>query len=242
MANDTLAMLKNLSSTLSESKLYGSDAPSLVGVTKDGAGKLHVKNVDCVDVTRSLPKCSLLNFGSAFNPGGGWLTGAQAQEECIARRTTLYASIVDSHFYKVNEKQGNQFYSGNVIYSPVVKVLKTATNVTVTTDWTFSVVTAAAVNMNRVSADAKARVDEVMLRRVRNVLAVMIVNGNRNAVLGAWGCGVFKQDPLKVAGYFKTVLVDEGLLGYFDNVVFAVYKSQENLNAFNTTFKDVTVN
>ena len=34
-----------------------------------------------------------LNFASAKHAGGGWLRGAQAQEESVTRRSTLYASL-----------------------------------------------------------------------------------------------------------------------------------------------------
>lgn len=38
-------------------------------------------------------RLAILNFASAKNPGGGFLRGSQAQEECLARASTLYGSI-----------------------------------------------------------------------------------------------------------------------------------------------------
>ncbi|MNL76206.1 hypothetical protein D3C87_2021310 [compost metagenome] len=61
-----------------------------------------------------------------------------------------------------------------------------------------------------------------MLERIRYFLAVAAAKGHSAVVLGAYGCGVFRNDPLQVAGYFRQVLLDEGYQTLFDTIVFAV--------------------
>lgn len=60
-----------------------------------------------------------------------------------------------------------------------------------------------------------------MERRVEKVLAIMAGHGHDSAVLGAWGCGVFKNDPALLADLFRKALSTE-FAGGFSRVVFAV--------------------
>jgi uncharacterized protein (TIGR02452 family) len=53
-------------------------------------------------------------------------------------------------------------------------------------------------------------------------------------VLGAWGCGVFRNDPVVVADVFANLLAGP-LAGFFSRVVFAIFdrsEAQSTLNAF----------
>ena len=65
-----------------------------------------------------------------------------------------------------------------------------------------------------------ADVPAVLLRRATRVLAIAAAHGHRTLVLGAWGCGVFRNEPAVVAGAFADALrtVDR-----FDHVIFAVH-------------------
>ena len=47
--------------------------------------------------------------------------------------------------------------------------------------------------------------------------------GYRNLVLGAWGCGVFRNDPKVIASEFRYWLDTNAFEGAFDNVIFPVY-------------------
>ncbi len=65
--------------------------------------------------------------------------------------------------------------------------------------------------------------------------------GERALVLGAWGCGVFRNDPEMVAAHFDEVLAE--MRGAFDVVVFAVLDTsaeQKNLAPFARRFGAVT--
>lgn len=92
----------------------------------------------------------VLNFASATKPGGGFKNGAKAQEESIARVSSLYDSLVTPtglHFYRkdVREQEGAT-YSHAMIYSPRVVVFNTDTGRTLEHPYEISVVTSPAVN------------------------------------------------------------------------------------------------
>ena len=74
------------------------------------------------------PKIGVLNFASAKKAGGGFLSGAQAQEESIARSSTLYPTLmtrVAQSFYTLhNQNPKNGYYSHAMIYSPGVVVFR----------------------------------------------------------------------------------------------------------------------
>ena len=102
-------------------------------------------------------------------------------------------------------------------------------------------ITCPAVNKGRVDAAKKSveeSVDDVMRRRVHNVLTVAAVRGKSQClVLGAWGCGVFRNETQKIASHFKHFLQRGGKFdGVFRKVVFAIGNDQEKVRIFTNTF------
>ncbi|MBM6386300.1 MAG: TIGR02452 family protein [Paenibacillus sp.] len=167
-----------------------------------------------------------LNFASAKNPGGGFLGGSQAQEESLARASGLYPCISQmNEMYDHNRKLRTCLYSDYMIYSPGVPVIRDDEDRLLAQYYTTAFITAPAVNAGVVKEREQAddqQIESVMKERIRYILDVAATNGHRTLVLGAYGCGVFRNDPVDVARYFHEVLVQENFRQSFDQIVFAV--------------------
>lgn len=168
-----------------------------------------------------------LNFASAKHPGGGWLSGARAQEETIARASGLVACIEGNPMYARNAALSDALYMDDAIYSPNVPVFRDDAGALLSEPYVCSFITSPAVNAWVVlerDRSRRAEVHAAMGRRVRRVLAIAALHEHGALVLGAWGCGVFCNDPAEVAGLFAEALA-ESFHGAFAEVVFAVLDS-----------------
>ncbi len=189
----------------------------------------------------------VLNFASASNPGGGVIYGTDAQEESLCRCSTLFFNLDTEKmwkgFYNRHRKQKNPVHNDDIIYTPDVKVFKTDTTVPrfmLEEDWfNVDVITCAAPNLrdkpshfyNLGDGDKKADIsNEELLRvheqRFRRILQVASLNGNDVVVLGAFGCGNFKNPPKIVAEAAKKVVKE--FAHHFKTIEFAVYCSSDD--------------
>lgn len=174
-----------------------------------------------------------LNFASARNPGGGFLKGSQAQEESLARASGLYACINPLQgMYETNRSHPSCLYTDHMIYSPDVPVFRDDADVLLEQPYNVTFLTAPAVNAGAVRTNEPhnvARIEPMMRARIEKVLSLAVVHGHEVLVLGAWGCGVFANDPDAVAGWFAEQLTGEGLFrGAFRHVSFAVLDRTPN--------------
>lgn len=172
-------------------------------------------------------RIALLNFASARNPGGGFLSGSQAQEESLARASGLYASLNRmTDYYDANRRHKSALYTDHMIYAPFVPVFRADADQLLDTPWTVSMITAPAVNAGVVRSQEPqnaSRIREVMSHRIACVLALAAHYGHDALVLGAWGCGVFANDPREVAGLFADYLLGDGRYSRtFAEVIFAI--------------------
>lgn len=77
--------------------------------------------------------------------------------------------------------------------------------------------------MLRTAPERAAELPRALATRAERVLETAAAHGYRRLVLGAWGCGVFGNDPAQVAGAFRALLMDGGRFeGTFAHVVFGV--------------------
>lgn len=181
-----------------------------------------------------------LVFASARKPGGGFLSGAQAQEESLARASALAAcQNAAAEFYAYHRAQGDVRYSDRVIYSPDVPVFRDDDGTLLAKPFAVSFLTAAAPNLGALRAAGRpepaAGISGILRHRAERVLRVAAAHGHRRLVLGAWGCGVFGNDPQVVAAIFADLLP---AAPWFDHVAFAVCDSRPGAPAYRA-FADI---
>lgn len=188
-------------------------------------------------------KVGILNFASATKPGGGFLNGAAAQEESIARISSLYNSLskFNGDFYITHIKAKDPYYSNRIIYSPEVVVFKDENGEFLSEPYCVDVVTSPAVNKRRaieMRCCNNAKAYKVMENRIREILAVFAMNKNDILVLGAFGCGVFGNSPDEIAGIFAKILCEENYKRFFKEIVFAIYdkRGTKAVNEFKDAF------
>ena len=184
----------------------------------------------------------VLNFASAKNPGGGFLNGAMAQEESLAASSGLYGTqLRNEGYYQANRACKSMMYTNHAIYSPDVVFFRDERFELLERPVTASVLTLPAVNYGQVllKGEDPQLALEIMLERMRLALAIFADRGDRNLVLGAYGCGVFRNDPVKIAAWWEELLVKEGYGRFFERIVYAVLDSSKDrkcIRAFDSRF------
>ena len=209
-----------------------------------------VENISTVDAILALAAegaqgLAVLNFASSKNPGGGFINGAMAQEESLAASSGLYKTLtVNEGYYRANRACGTMIYTDHAIYSPDVVFFRDGGFRLLERPVTASVLTLPAVNMGQVllKGEDQEKAEQAMRRRMELALALFAENGDRNLVLGAYGCGVFRNDPVKVAAWWRELL-EAGYGRYFDKIVFAVLDrtgKQNCIRAFESEFGGIS--
>ncbi|MFZ3474189.1 TIGR02452 family protein [Streptomyces sp. 4.24] len=168
---------------------------------------------------------AVLNFASARNPGGGYVRGAKAQEEALCRASALYETLLEApEYYEVHRAEVSTFYTDRVIHSPGVPVFRDDRGDLTDTPFRAGFLTSPAPNAGTIRRQEPHRVPEIpaaLARRAELVLRVAALHGYQGLVLGAWGCGVFQNDPAQVAEAFRGLLAGR-FAGVFERVVFGV--------------------
>ncbi|MEU4999296.1 TIGR02452 family protein [Streptomyces sp. NPDC021622] len=197
--------------------------------------------------TREDTPVAVLNFSSARNPGGGYLNGAQAQEEALCRASALYTCVRSAReFYDHHRAHRDPFYSDRVIHSPAVPVFRDDRGRLLDEAYTVGFLTSAAPNagvVRRQTPERAGQLSDALLGRAERVLETALACGYRRLVLGAWGCGVFQNDPVDVAEAFRGRLDEGGRFhGAFEHIVFGVLdrtRGAVTRSAFERAFADM---
>lgn len=134
-------------------------------------------------------KMAVLNFSSYKNPGGMFINGSKAQEECLCHESFLYnvLSKLVEQFYDWNNQHKNKalylnrgLYSPNIIFNRDGKIVS------------CDVITCAAPNKSTAQKYQNVSDEEntkVLRSRIKYVLDIAKDNYVDTLILGAYGCG-----------------------------------------------------
>ena len=203
--------------------------------TLEGASFLSTVSYTSPEGSRR--RVGVLNFASARKPGGGFRSGAQAQEESIARSSTLYQSLISptgDKFYRPHNKDPKGgYYSHAMLFSPDVTVFRTDSGELIAPPIQIDVVTSAAVNAGvarrtlhgQVAGEAEeVKIGKAMKERMGRILFLFEKHEVKDLVLGSFGTGVFQNKVSLVAAIWAELLTAPGARfgNSFDRVVFAI--------------------
>lgn len=178
----------------------------------------------------------ILNFASYKHPGGGFTNGSKAQEECLCHESFLYNVLRRfPDYYIWNSNHSNRhLYTNRAIYSPDI-VFEQDGKV-----HQFDVVTCAAPNYSAAKQYKQVCAEEnrcALESRIRFLFSVIRKQEPDTVILGAWGCGVFGQNPEEVAVLFKKYL-ETGISSKTSRVIFAVPDGKDqNYRKFQSVFR-----
>ena len=181
----------------------------------------------------ALRHVAVLNFANAITPGGGFLQGARAQEEQLCRMSTLYPSLTSDRaparaFYGQQAAARDARALDLVRVTPGVVFFRDDAFQLLDNAARATVLTCAAPDLGslraqmaagQVPGDALASVPAILARRARLIVQAAAAIGVDDLVLGAWGCGAFRNDPHVVARAFRDALAD---FPFFASVTFAI--------------------
>ncbi len=200
--------------------------PTFVVTSNDSVSEIFAQ-----DYARAV----VLNFASYKNAGGGFTKGSCAQEESLCMESYLYNVLrsFQLKFYEYNgERLKRGLYTDAAIYTPGVLFFKDDAVKY------CDVLTCAAPNNSlrfKYHSFTEEENTAALKQRIEFVRNIIESAGVDVAILGAWGCGVFQQNPTEVAELFKEAFSKTSL----KKIVFAVpcsEHSKENYDAFVRVF------
>ena len=79
----------------------------------------------------------------------------------------------------------------------------------------------------RLKGESEEKAQKAMRHRMELALALFAENGAKTLILGAYGCGVFRNDPKQIACWWRELLSGT-FAACFEEVVFAVLDKSKN--------------
>ncbi len=195
-------------------------------------GEIVVNERDVVTELIEQSKSSrtmVLNFASAINPGGGVRNGSSAQEENLCAASNLLTGLeANPQFYRQQRASGKPEYLDLALVSYDVAFVLDAHGVPLPGKSFADVLTYAAPNQH---VCPRPLAEQTMLRRVEQLVRFADSSGVETLIAGAWGCGVFRNEPEHVAVSFRDALARTGG-NSLKRVIFTIYGGGINFLTF----------
>ena len=227
---------------------------------------IEVQNIDCLYAGIRLKEQgynpAILNMASRRNPGGGVTNGAGAQEETLFRRTNLFRSLYQfapyaeqygmkrsHHQYPLDRNFGG-IYTPDAIY---FRESEQQGYALLDNPVKLSFITVPGMNRPDLTANgmiADYHVEPIK-NKIRTIFRIGLTHGHDSLVLGALGCGAFRNPPRHVAQLFHEVLREREFRDQFRRIVFAIlddhnahqrHNPEGNFNPFANEFKPMKEN
>lgn len=185
-------------------------------------------------------KVGVLNFANPFVPGGRFMDGENAQEQSICRNSYLFPELRKfrrTYYYKNEQNPEDGYIRPALIYSRHVKVLRDEKEDCILPDPRYvDFISIAAPNVNLIRRKGgvidQARLYSDIFGKIVRVLRVFKIHDNRKLILGAFGCGIFGNDPNVVALAFRNALERDEFRGCFDVIYFDILNNKPALDSF----------
>ncbi|KRM96222.1 hypothetical protein FC19_GL001032 [Liquorilactobacillus aquaticus DSM 21051] len=185
-------------------------------------------------------RVGVLNFASPTIPGGRFLEGVNAQEQTLCRNSFLYPELLKyrSSYYLENKRFPHHYcYSAKMIFASHIKILHDETEKNfLKGERHVDILSIAAPNVTAMK-EAQLVIDQHnvydnLAKKILQILRQFKLAGDRILILGAFGCGVFGNDPYMVAKIFRSTLARTEFCGCFQTIYFDILDNSTNLVAF----------
>lgn len=183
----------------------------------------------------------ILDMANKSSPGGSVHEGSNAQEETLCRQSNLFSGLTKAQqqgYYPLPEEGGILLTNVTFFRDDDYCFLETPFQADVFASAAFD----CNKNHRQDSSHFLAGYDrpedgsvyrEKTKMKMRAMFKAAQNNGNDALVLGAFGCGAFKNDPHTILKWYKEVLSEAEFQNIFHFIVFAIMDSQsKNFKTF----------
>lgn len=173
----------------------------------------------------------VLNIANENSPGGGWLQGISGDEEELFLCSS-YCLSLNKKYYPIKD----------IVYTPGVLVFRDNEDYSILPkNQRFYIDFIAVSPINKPNLTITGHLNEndkdLTYCKIRSIFRVAKNNNYNQIVLGAFGCGIFRNNPFDIARIFKEVINSYEFKNVFIDIYFAI--DTDTKKEFFSIFKSI---